>query len=54
MFSNEKPFDATIHRNSRHNFSKPPVQKDESVQKVTKTNAMENKAIAEKITLAQD
>ena len=53
MFSNEKPFDATIHRNSRHNFSKPPVQKDESAQKVTKTDAMENKAMAEIITLAQ-
>ena len=53
MFSNEKPFDATIHRNSRHNFSKPPVQKDKSAQKVTKTDAMENKAMTEIITLAQ-
>ena len=53
MFSNEKPFDATIHRNFRHNFSKPPVQKDKSAQKVTKTDAMEDKAMAEIITLAQ-
>ena len=53
MFSNEKPFDATIHRNSRHNLSKPPVQKDKSAQKVTKTDALENKAMAEIITLAQ-
>lgn len=54
MFSNEKKFDATIHRNSRHSFSKPPVAKDASKQKATKTDAMENKAMAEIITLAQN
>ena len=53
MFSNENPFDATTHRNSRHIFSKPPVQKDKSAQIATKTDAMENKAMAEIITLAQ-
>ena len=31
----------------------PPVSIDESAQKVTKTDAMENKAMAEIITLAQ-
>lgn len=54
MFSGDKQFDATIHRNSRHSFSKPPVIKDASKQKVTKTDAMENKAMAEIITLAQE
>ena len=53
MFSNEKSFDATLHRNFRNNFSKPPILKDASAQKVTKTDAMENKAMAEIITLAQ-
>ena len=54
MFSNEKQFDATIHRNSRHSFSKPPKAKDASKQKVTKTDAMENRAMAKIITLAQE
>jgi hypothetical protein len=54
MFSNEKQFDATIHRNSRHSFSKPPVVKDVSKPKITKTDAMENKAMAEVISLAQN
>ena len=53
MFSNDKPFDATVHRNSRCNFSKPPIVKDGSTTTVTKTDAMENKAIAEIIFLAK-
>ena len=53
MFSNVKNFDDTIHRNSRHSFSKPPISKDASQTKVEKTDAMENKAMAQVISLAQ-
>ena len=53
MFSNVNNFDDTIHRNSRHNFSKPPISKDLFHAKAVKTDAMENKAMAEVISLAQ-
>ena len=54
MFFNEKPFDATIHRNSRCNFRKPSVTKDVSKKKATKADAMENKAMAKIIEFAQE
>ena len=53
MFSNVKNFDDTIHRNLRHSFSKPPISKDASQMKVEKTDVMENKAMAQVISLAQ-
>ena len=52
MFSNVKNFDDTIHRNSRHSFRKLPISKDASQMKVQKTDAMENKAMAQVISLA--
>ena len=51
MFSDEKNFDDTMHRNSRCSFTKPPIVKGTS--RVTKTDAMENKAMTEVISLAQ-
>ncbi len=55
MFSNEKQFDDTLHRNSRHNFSKPPVDRGAPKEKkVTKTDQMENRAMAAIISLAQE
>ena len=54
MFSNVKNFDDTIHRNSQHSFSKPPEQKDGTQPKAPETDAMENKAMAQIISLAQN
>lgn len=53
MFSENKSFDAIVHRNSRHTFIRPPTNKGEKSNKATKTDAMENKAMASIITLAQ-
>lgn len=53
IFSQNTPFDATIHRCSRYTFSKPPVTRDSVPGKVTKTDAMENRAMASVIWLAE-
>jgi len=53
MFLQNTPFDATIHRCSRYTFSKPPVTRDSVSGKVTKTDAMENRAMASLIWLAE-
>ena len=53
MFSDTVPFSATIHRNSRLNFSMQSANK-ESISSSSKTDAMENKAMAEVIALAEN
>lgn len=53
MFSDTVPFNAAIHRNSRLNFSKQSQAKD-STPSISKTSAMENKAMAEVIALAEN
>ena len=45
MFSDNQSFHDTIHRNSRHNLNEP--------RKVTRTDAMENKAMTSIISLAE-
>eukprot|EP00794_Sanderia_malayensis_P017851 gene17851-19634_t len=53
MFSNEKSFDDTMHRNARHTFDKPPSTEKEKSATIPKTVAMENKAMAQIMALAQ-
>eukprot|EP00794_Sanderia_malayensis_P000931 gene931-241_t len=53
MFSNEKSFDDTMHRNARHTFDKPPSTEKEKSATIPKTVAMENKAMAQIIALEQ-
>ena len=53
MFSQNRPFDAPIHRCSRYTFSKPHATKDSVTGKVKKTDAMENRAMASVIWLAE-
>ena len=53
MFSDEKGFNDTVHRNSRRNFNNPPAVTGTSEVKVTKTDAMENKAMSQIISLSQ-
>ena len=49
-----KNFDYTIHINSSHSFSKPPVLKDATQGNIAKTDAMKNKALEQIISFAQN
>ena len=53
MFSAEKSFDDTMHRNSRHTLDKPPLTEKEKGSTIPKTAAMEHKAMARIIALSQ-
>ena len=53
MFSTEKSFDATISRNARGNFNRPPAGETGPKTSVSRTAVMENKAIAEVISLVE-
>ena len=53
MFSQNRPFDAPVHRCSKYTFSKPLATKDSVTGKVRKTDAMENRAMASIIWLAE-
>ena len=48
MFSSEKSFEETLHRNSRHTFEKPLSMEKEKGSTVPKTAAMQNKAMGPK------
>ena len=54
MFSAEKSFDATISRNARGNFNRPPAVEIGPKASVSRTAVMENKAMAEVISLVQN
>ena len=51
MFSTEKSFDATISRNARGNFNRPPAGEIGPKASVSRTAVMENKSMAEVISL---
>ena len=53
MFSTEKSFNATISRNARGNFNRPPAGEIEPKASVSRTAVMENKAMAEVISLVE-
>ncbi|KAG0718244.1 Aromatic-L-amino-acid decarboxylase [Chionoecetes opilio] len=53
MLSDNIPFYSTVHRNSRRNFSNPPPVIGDNTDKVIKSEAMENKAMASIIALAE-
>ena len=52
MFSDNIPFHATMHRNKRSSFSKPPSQSTAAQSMSVKSVAMENKAMASVLALA--
>ena len=54
MFSAEKSFDATISRNARGNFNRPPAVEIGPKASVSRTAVMENKAMAEVTSLIQN
>ena len=53
MFSTEKSFDATISRNTRGNFNRPPAGEIGPKARVSRTAVMENRAMAEVISLVE-
>ena len=53
MFSTEKSFDATINRNARGNFNRPPAGEIGPKGSVSRTAVMENNAIVEVISLVE-
>ena len=53
MFSTEKSFNATMSRNARGNFNRPPAGEIGSKASVSRTAVMENKAMAEVISLVE-
>ena len=53
VFSTEKSFNATIHRNTRGNFNRPPVGKIGPKASVSRAAVMENKAMAKVISLVE-
>ena len=53
MFSTEKSFDAIISRNARGNFNRPPEGEIGPKAGVSRTAVMENKAMAEVISLVE-
>ena len=52
MFSARKSFYATVHRNKRNNFNNPPESKENDKGSSSKSIVMENKAMANIITLS--
>ena len=50
IFSREVMFNATVHRNNRRSFSKPPTSEKCNSKKM-KTAAMENQAMASVVTM---
>ena len=53
MISTEKSFDATISRNAMGNFNRPPAREVGPKASVSRTAVMENKAMAEVISLVE-
>ena len=53
IFSNVKNFDDTVYKNSHYSLRKPLISKDAFQTKISKMFAMENKAMAQVISLAQ-
>ena len=53
MFSTEKSFDATISRNARGNFNRPPAGEIAPKGSVSRTAVMENNAMAKVISLVE-
>ena len=53
MFSTEKSFNDTISRNARGNFNRPPAGEIGPKASVSRTAVMENKAMAEVISLVE-
>ncbi|KAG1659153.1 Zwei Ig domain protein zig-8 [Nymphon striatum] len=53
MLSDKSSFYSTVHRNSRRNFSNPPPVTGQTNMTITKTEAMENKAMSSIVALAE-
>ncbi|KAG1648975.1 hypothetical protein GQR58_029417 [Nymphon striatum] len=53
MLSDKISFYSTVHRNSRRNFSNPPPVTGQTNMTITKTEAMENKAMSSIVALAE-
>jgi hypothetical protein len=54
MLSDNVSFYSSVHRNSRKNVSNPPQVRGEQYDKVNKSEAMENSAMASIIAPAED
>ena len=53
MLSDKVSFYSTVHIRSKHNFSNPPPMRGEQCDKVNKSEAIENRAMASIIALAE-